>query len=125
MSCFDTDHADAPPSPRRRGFGLLAGVGAFAALFSSPAAAFAADEHAEHILPSLFWTIPFIALLLSIAILPLIPVLTSTGRGADIMAPMAIPTFGGMSVVLVSVFVVPVLYCAIEEFKSRLRDLKG
>lgn len=50
-------------------------------------------------------------------ILALIPVLTSTGRGSDIMVPMAIPSFGGMLVVLVSVFVVPVLYCAIQEFK--------
>ncbi|MCK5557190.1 MAG: efflux RND transporter permease subunit, partial [Candidatus Hydrogenedentes bacterium] len=52
-------------------------------------------------------------------ILALIPVLTSTGRGSDIMVPMAIPSFGGMLVVLVSVFVVPVLYCAIEEFRAR------
>ena len=50
-------------------------------------------------------------------ILALIPVLTSTGRGSDVMVPMAIPSFGGMLVVLVSVFVVPVLYCMIEEIK--------
>lgn len=50
-------------------------------------------------------------------ILALIPVLTSTGRGADIMVPMAIPSFGGMTVVLITVFLVPVLYCAIEERK--------
>ncbi len=50
-------------------------------------------------------------------ILALIPVLTSTGRGADVMVPMAIPSFGGMLVVLVSVFLVPVLYCAVEEFR--------
>lgn len=48
-------------------------------------------------------------------ILALVPVLTSTGRGADVMVPMAIPSFGGMTVVLVTVFVVPVLYCAIAE----------
>jgi Cu(I)/Ag(I) efflux system membrane protein CusA/SilA len=42
-------------------------------------------------------------------ILALIPVLTSTGRGADVMVPMAIPSFGGMCVVLISVFVVQVL----------------
>jgi len=58
-------------------------------------------------------------------ILALIPVLTSTGRGADVMVPMAIPSFGGMLVVLVSVFVVPVLYCAIREFKFRLRRRFG
>jgi Cu(I)/Ag(I) efflux system membrane protein CusA/SilA len=48
-------------------------------------------------------------------ILALIPVLTSTGRGSDIMVPMAIPSFGGMTVVLVTVFLVPVLYCALAE----------
>jgi Cu(I)/Ag(I) efflux system membrane protein CusA/SilA len=52
-------------------------------------------------------------------ILALIPVLTSTGRGSDVMVPMAIPTFGGMIVVLLSVFVVPVLYCGLEELKIR------
>jgi len=50
-------------------------------------------------------------------ILALIPVLTSTGRGSDVMVPMAIPSFGGMLIVLVSVFVVPVLYCAIKELR--------
>lgn len=54
-------------------------------------------------------------------ILALIPVLTSTGRGADIMVPMAIPSFGGMTVVLISVFLVPVLYCALEERRVRQR----
>jgi Cu(I)/Ag(I) efflux system membrane protein CusA/SilA len=52
-------------------------------------------------------------------ILALIPVLTSTGRGSDVMVPMAIPSFGGMLVVLISMFVVPVLYCAIKEMKLR------
>jgi len=32
---------------------------------------------------------------------------------------MAIPSFGGMSVVLVTVFVVPVLYCAVMEWKIK------
>jgi Cu(I)/Ag(I) efflux system membrane protein CusA/SilA len=50
-------------------------------------------------------------------ILALIPVLTSTGRGSDVMVPMAIPSFGGMLVVLISIFIVPVLYCAVEERK--------
>ncbi|MFH1549335.1 MAG: efflux RND transporter permease subunit [Planctomycetota bacterium] len=54
-------------------------------------------------------------------ILALIPVLTSTGRGADVMVPMAIPSFGGMLVVTITLFVVPVLYCAIEEFKLKRR----
>ncbi len=54
-------------------------------------------------------------------ILALVPVLTSAGRGSDVMVPMAIPSFGGMLVVLVSVFAVPVLYCLIEEIKFSLR----
>jgi Cu(I)/Ag(I) efflux system membrane protein CusA/SilA len=48
-------------------------------------------------------------------ILALVPVLTSTGRGADIMVPMAIPSFGGMTVAVISLFVVPVLYAALQE----------
>jgi Cu(I)/Ag(I) efflux system membrane protein CusA/SilA len=48
-------------------------------------------------------------------ILALIPVLTSTGKGADIMVPMAIPSFGGMTVVMISVFLVPVLYSVMAE----------
>ncbi|WP_412984608.1 efflux RND transporter permease subunit [Pontimicrobium sp. IMCC45349] len=43
-------------------------------------------------------------------ILALLPVLTSTGRGSDIMTPMAIPSFGGMLIALITLFVVPVLY---------------
>lgn len=50
-------------------------------------------------------------------ILALIPVLTSTGRGSDIMVPMAIPSFGGMCVELLTLFVVPVLYCGIAELR--------
>ena len=50
-------------------------------------------------------------------ILALIPVITSTGRGSDIMIPMALPSFGGMTVVIITVFLVPVLYCMIEERK--------
>jgi len=52
-------------------------------------------------------------------VLALLPVLTSTGKGSDIMVPMAIPSFGGMTVVLITVFVVPTLYCAIEERRLR------
>ncbi|MCB1230026.1 MAG: efflux RND transporter permease subunit [Verrucomicrobiae bacterium] len=44
-------------------------------------------------------------------LLALLPVLTSTGRGADVMVPMAIPTFGGMVAAILTVFVVPTLYC--------------
>ena len=52
-------------------------------------------------------------------ILALIPVLTSTGRGSDILVPMAVPSFGGMALGMITMLVVPVLYSAIEEFKLR------
>ncbi|MCB2229761.1 efflux RND transporter permease subunit [bacterium] len=52
-------------------------------------------------------------------ILALLPVLTSTGRGSDIMVPMAIPSFGGMTVVIITVFTVPTLYCLLAERKIR------
>ncbi len=53
-------------------------------------------------------------------ILALLPVLTSTGRGSDIMIPMAIPSFGGMVVASITWFVVPILYCWAQECKFRL-----
>ncbi|UCE69806.1 MAG: efflux RND transporter permease subunit [Flavobacteriaceae bacterium] len=43
-------------------------------------------------------------------LLALLPILTSTGRGSDIMIPMAIPSFGGMLIALMTLFVVPVLF---------------
>ena len=52
-------------------------------------------------------------------LLALFPVLTSSGRGSEIMIPMAIPTYGGMAAVILSIFVVPVLYCAVKEFAYR------
>ncbi len=42
-------------------------------------------------------------------LIALLPVLTSTGKGADIMIPMAIPTFGGMFIQSMTMFVVPVM----------------
>jgi copper/silver efflux system protein len=38
-------------------------------------------------------------------ILALLPILSSAGRGADVMIPMAIPSFGGMLIVMISLFV--------------------
>ena len=48
-------------------------------------------------------------------LIALLPVLTSTGRGSDIMVPMAIPIFGGMAIAVITIFIVPVLYSAREE----------
>jgi Cu(I)/Ag(I) efflux system membrane protein CusA/SilA len=47
----------------------------------------------------------------AVAIIALLPVLSSTGKGADIMVPMAIPTFGGMIIQIMTMFVVPILQC--------------
>ncbi|SMG23318.1 Cu(I)/Ag(I) efflux system membrane protein CusA/SilA [Marivirga sericea] len=52
-------------------------------------------------------------------IIALLPILTSTGRGADIMIPMAIPAFGGMIFAAVTYFIVPVLYAMREERKLK------
>ena len=52
-------------------------------------------------------------------ILALIPVLTSTGRGSDIMVPMAIPVFGGMTIEILTMLVVPVLYSYFKETKHK------
>jgi len=52
-------------------------------------------------------------------ILALLPILTSTGRGSDIMIPMAIPSFGGMLVALITLFVVPVLFSWRKEMKIK------
>jgi len=52
-------------------------------------------------------------------ILALLPVLTSTGRGSDIMIPMAIPSFGGMVIALITLFVVPVLYSWKQEVQLK------
>ncbi len=46
-----------------------------------------------------------------------LPILTAEGRGADIMAPMAIPAFGGLFVEIISVFIVPVLFCIWQEWR--------
>ncbi|MCA0931720.1 efflux RND transporter permease subunit [Lutimonas saemankumensis] len=52
-------------------------------------------------------------------LLALLPILTSTGRGSDIMIPMAIPAFGGMLIALITLFVVPVLYSIRAEMKLK------
>ena len=57
-------------------------------------------------------------------ILALMPVLTSTGRGSDIMVPMAIPSFGGMLLATVTIFAVPVLYCGLKEMQLKFENFK-
>lgn len=50
-------------------------------------------------------------------LIALLPIFTSTGKGSDIMIPMAIPTFGGMLFQTITMFVVPVLYSMWQERK--------
>lgn len=52
-------------------------------------------------------------------VIALLPILTSTGRGADIMVPMAIPAFGGMLIAAITYFLTPVLYGIREEWKLK------
>jgi len=49
----------------------------------------------------------------------LVPVLISTGRGADVARAMALPVFGGMLIEPFTTFIVPTLYCAYIEFKMK------
>jgi Cu(I)/Ag(I) efflux system membrane protein CusA/SilA len=50
----------------------------------------------------------------------LLPVMLATGRGSDVARAMALPVFFGMFIELVSLFVVPVLYCGYMEMKLNL-----
>ena len=52
-------------------------------------------------------------------LIALLPVLTSTGKGSDIMIPMSIPTFGGMVIQEMTMFIVPVLQCWWRESKLK------
>ncbi len=63
----------------------------------------------------------------AVAIIALLPVLTSSGKGADIMIPMAIPTFGGMSLQIMTMFVVPVLQAYWREtvIKNQSKKIKN
>ncbi len=55
---------------------------------------------------------------LSTTIFGLMPIFWATGRGSDVMQPMAIPSVGGMVVSLfITIFIAPCLFCAVEEWK--------
>jgi len=58
------------------------------------------------------------------SIIGVMPILWSTGRGSDVMQPMALPIFGGMLVDVISLFMVPVMMCWWLEFKMR-RELRS
>jgi len=47
----------------------------------------------------------------------LAPIFWTHGRGSDVMQPMAIPSIGGMTISILTIFIVPCLFCAVEEWK--------
>ncbi len=58
-------------------------------------------------------------------LLALLPVVTSPGRGSDLMVPMALPSVGGVVFALVTLFTVPVLYSIGEERRLRQRQRRS
>lgn len=54
-------------------------------------------------------------------VLGLIPIFTATGRGSDVMQPMAIPSVGGMAIALITMFVIPCCYCLVKEQQLKRR----
>lgn len=58
-------------------------------------------------------------------ILALLPILTSTGKGAGIMLPMAIPSFGGMVFNVITMFTVPVLFCIWKEWALKIKTYRS
>ena len=53
--------------------------------------------------------------------LALLPVVSSQGRGSDVMVPMALPSIGGMGTILLTLFTVPLLYAWVEEIRMNRR----
>ena len=63
----------------------------------------------------------------AVAVIALLPVLSSTGKGSDVMIPMAIPMFGGMIIQVMTVFVVPLFQSIWRENvvkRNRLLDVQ-
>ncbi len=50
-------------------------------------------------------------------VIGLMPIFWATGRGSDVMQPMAIPSVGGMALSLITLFIVPCVFSAVEEWK--------
>jgi len=49
-------------------------------------------------------------------LLALLPIITSPGKGSEIMIPMAIPIFGGMFIQVLSLLLVPLIYAMWKEY---------
>lgn len=61
----------------------------------------------------------------AVTVIALLPILTSTGKGADIMVPMAIPTFGGMVIQTMTVFMVPIFQTIWRESAVKRENRKA
>ncbi len=48
-------------------------------------------------------------------VIALLPVMWSSGTGAEVMRPMAIPILGGMTIELITLFIVPIIYSFVEQ----------
>lgn len=60
-------------------------------------------------------------------VLALTPVMWSNSTGSEIMIPMAIPTLGGMTVAMITIFIVPICFSYFEQRKINYsnQSLKG
>lgn len=54
-------------------------------------------------------------------VVALLPIMWSQSTGSEVMKPMAIPTLGGMTVALISLFVVPTTFALVEKRRLHLR----
>lgn len=50
-------------------------------------------------------------------VIGLFPIFLTSGRGSDVMQPMAIPSVGGMAVQLITFLLIPCLYCMVMEWQ--------
>jgi len=53
----------------------------------------------------------------STTVIALLPVMWASGTGSEIMKPMAVPILGGMSIEIITLFIVPSIFCYAEEKK--------
>jgi Cu(I)/Ag(I) efflux system membrane protein CusA/SilA len=58
-------------------------------------------------------------------VLALLPILTSSGKGADVMIPMALPLIGGLTIELITLYITPVCYSGLKEFLWKRGWTKG
>jgi Cu(I)/Ag(I) efflux system membrane protein CusA/SilA len=54
-------------------------------------------------------------------VIGLMPIFLTQGRGSDVMQPMAIPSVGGMSIQLITLFIAPCIYCLVKEWEFHRR----